>query len=302
MVGVTAMQSFKEQALLLGPRKSLVGVITVGSAAACVDRPTVVILNSGIVHRVGANRMSVSLSRALATAGHTVVRFDLSGIGDSDPRADGLPPLEASLADVKDVLDGLEATRHARRFVLAGLCSGADHSLIYAQTDRRVVGAVLLDPSTPRTPRHHAYHYGKRLLRMESWLNFVRGRNAFWQSMKARASGTSGGAGEHREKDLQHPEVRAYLERAYRTALDNGVQFLAVSTGERSYYREQLLEAFPRVPFGDRLRLEYFKESDHMFSAQADARRVIHVIVEWVESTTFDGQRAGGPARAHIAM
>src|SRR5690606_19688858 len=107
-------------------RKSLVGVVS--SAASTgneSDRPLVLVLNSGIIHRVGANRMSVALARRLAADGHDVVRFDLSGIGDSESRVDGLPPLDAGLADIREVIDSLEAARQARRFVLAGLCSGA---------------------------------------------------------------------------------------------------------------------------------------------------------------------------------
>ena len=48
------MERLVEQALLLGPRKSMVGVITPASARAAVpDAPFVVILNAGIIHRVG---------------------------------------------------------------------------------------------------------------------------------------------------------------------------------------------------------------------------------------------------------
>jgi pimeloyl-ACP methyl ester carboxylesterase len=286
------IQAFKEQALLLGPRRSLVGVLAEGcGGAARTDRPALVILNSGIVHRVGANRMSVTLARALASAGHTVVRFDLSGVGDSDPRPDGLAPLDAAMADIQEVLDSLESTRRTRRFILAGLCSGADHSLIYAQKDARVVGAILLDPSIPRTLRHRAYHYRSRLLRRESWLNLLRGRNPLWRALRARVAGGGAAAEEPpgRQEELQRPEVRAYLERAYQTTLARGVQFLAALTGERSYYREQLLEAFPRAPFGGQLRLEYFKHSDHMFSAQVHSAHLIRVIVAWAGTTVFSG-------------
>lgn len=290
------MKAFKEQALLLGPRKSLVGVIAESVAPAAAGRPAVVILNSGIVHRVGANRMSVPLSRALAEAGHMVVRFDLSGIGDSEPRPDALSPLEASLADIREVLDSLESTRGTDRVILAGLCSGADHSLLYAQGDPRVVGAVLLDPSLPRTLRHRIYHYRSRALRPESWLNLVRGKNPIWRSLRGRMSGE---APVTRQSTLQDPAVRAYLERAYRTGVENGVHFLAILTGERSYYSGQLLDAFPRVPFGDQLRTEYLETSDHMFSAQADCMRVIGTIVDWARSRPFPvrsavAARAGG--------
>ena len=46
----------------------------------------VLIPNSGLVHRVGTCRSSVTLARFLAAQGIHVCRFDLSNLGDSGPR------------------------------------------------------------------------------------------------------------------------------------------------------------------------------------------------------------------------
>src|SRR5690606_31730993 len=103
------------------------------------ERLCVVILSAGIIHRVGPNRLHVELARALSAAGCTSLRFDLSGIGDSEKRSDGLPPLDASLADIREAADWLQATRGVDQLILVGLCSGADQGLIYAGGDPRVV-------------------------------------------------------------------------------------------------------------------------------------------------------------------
>jgi pimeloyl-ACP methyl ester carboxylesterase len=286
------MTAIREQALLLGPRRSLVGIVTDGAVPGS-DRPVVVILNSGIVHRVGANRMSVALARALAATGHTVLRFDLSGIGDSDPRPESLPPWEAGYADVREVLDSLESSRGTRRVILAGLCAGADLSLLCAQRDARVVGAALLDPFLPRTRRHWMHHYGRRMLRPESWLNVMRGRNPFGRALRARLAGDDAPvAQDPREKLARDPEVRAFLERAYQDALRRGTQLMAVVSGERSYYRAHLLDAFPAAPFGRQLRLEYFRRSDHLFTASGDSARLVRSVVDWTGTVSFP---AGAP-------
>ena len=148
------MGGIREQAALFGARKSLVGIVTHDPAQARTNLPAIVILNAGIIHRVGPNRMFVGVARTLAANGHLVVRFDLSGIGDSEPRDDGLAPLEAALADIHEVINSLEATRQVRRVILVGLCSGADQSIIYGGRDSRIAGVVLIDPSVPRTPRY----------------------------------------------------------------------------------------------------------------------------------------------------
>ena len=73
-----------EEPVLLGKSGSLAGIITDPPAHAReASRPAVILLNAGLVHRVGPGRLYVRLSRRLAAHGFVVVRFDLSGIGDS---------------------------------------------------------------------------------------------------------------------------------------------------------------------------------------------------------------------------
>jgi pimeloyl-ACP methyl ester carboxylesterase len=278
-----------EQVLLMGPRKALVGIVTPAAEGTAVspDRPAVVVLNSGIIHRVGANRMTVQLCRRLSQHGVDAVRFDLSGIGDSEPRDDGLGLLEASLADIKEALDTLETARGFKRFVLVGLCSGADHAVVYAGRDARVTGLVLLDPSIPHTPRYYLNHYARRATRLSSWMNIARGKHPLWQALGQRMGGASHAEPpeEGARADLDSPEARAFLSNAYAAAQRSGNRFLAVLTAEREdfhNYREQLLDAFPDVPFGDRLQLEYHEDTDHTFTAEVNRERVIGGIVGWV--------------------
>ena len=69
------------------------------------------------------------------------------------------------MADIRDALEGLSINRKAARFVLVGLCSGADHALAFGHTDPRVAGLVLLDPWMPATPRHYIRYVAMRLPR-----------------------------------------------------------------------------------------------------------------------------------------
>lgn len=284
-----ASNHVKEQALLLGPRRSLVAIVSTPARPAAPDAQTVVILNSGIVHRVGSSRLSVSLARALAAVGLTAVRFDMSGIGDSDPRADTLPPGEAGLADIREALDSLEAARGTRRVILAGLCSGADFSVVYSGGDRRVVGAALIDPAVPHTFRHYLHYYVKRLARPASWLGMVRGKNPLWARVKRRLAPPDPDAA--REPSVDDPEARAYLERAYASAVRGRVRLLAILTGMHRSYREELLHAFPAVRFGELLRLEYLEDADHLFMDPAPRARLIAAIVNWAAHTDFAERR-----------
>jgi pimeloyl-ACP methyl ester carboxylesterase len=288
-----------EQAYLLGPRKSLVGIVTEGAPSeARPDRPTIVVLNAGIIHRVGPSRMNVLLARALAGSGFTVLRFDLSGLGDSEPRPDGLAPIPGGLADIREAIDWLESARGARRVVLVGLCSGANHALLYGGTDPRVAGLVLLDPATPKTFRYYVRHFTPRLFRPSVWYNVMLGRHPMVQGLAKRMAGNREEAGTPRP-DLQSPEVRTVLEQAYGSALAQGVRFLVVLTGGQEHqhnYSGQVVDAFPGVDFGGRIRSEYFEGTEHTFTSEADRARLFRLVAEWIEDAGFSAGAGAGPA------
>jgi dienelactone hydrolase len=286
-----------EQAIVCGAQKSLVGILTQPTAStAPTDRPAVVILNTGIIHRVGHNRMYVALSRTLAMAGYTVVRFDFSGIGDSAPRAEALTPLQSSLADIRETLDWLETVRHASRVILIGLCSGADYAVLYGPTDPRVVGLILLDPTLPPTFRYYLKHVGPRLLRLSSWLSVATGKGHILTMLRERVASALARHGRFGPWSMQNPKVRSYVEKTYQTLVESGIEILAVFTAGpssvRQNYREQLFDAFPNVPFEKKLRLEYFEDCDHTFVAEADRGRLTRAIMEWIDKLKIsDGSR-----------
>jgi pimeloyl-ACP methyl ester carboxylesterase len=281
------------RAVMLGIRKTLVGVLTEPHDYKADDRPVFVILNSGIIHRVGHHRMYVTLARALAGAGYQALRFDLSGVGDSDSRGDALSPLEAALADVREVVDWLVTTREARRIILVGLCSGADHSLVYSISDPRICGLVLLDPSIPPTRWFYVRELLHHLTRPQAWINLVTGRGS-WSTRLHRAIGLAyDNSRERHSLDLSDPAIRLFLQNAYQRSMDLGMKCLAVFTSGMPHqhnYRRQILDAFPTVPFTGRLQLEYFSGCDHVFTSENDRKRLFGILLAWVEATIFDRQ------------
>jgi pimeloyl-ACP methyl ester carboxylesterase len=284
------LNAVRDQAVTFGPRNGLVGIVTQPADYAPGDRPVFVILNTGLIHRTGHHRMFVTLSRRLAAAGHQVLRFDLSGIGDSESRGDGLSPLDGTLADIKEAVEWLSATCGARRFIVLGLCSGADHALVYGRSDPRVVGMVLLDASIPPTRQYYLRYFARHLLRPQSWLDVVTGRGRFWTTMRKWAGNDSDEVRERHRLRLGDPEVRAFLEKAYQDAMDRGIQCLTVLTSgfpHQHNYRRQILDAFPTVRFAGQLQLEYFHHTDHVFTAESDRGRLFDMVMAWTANTTF---------------
>jgi pimeloyl-ACP methyl ester carboxylesterase len=279
----------REQAVLFGESKSLVGVVTQGvDDAASGHQVSLVFLNTGIIHRVGHHRMYVTFSRALAAEGYTVLRFDLSGIGDSDNRIDGLAPLESSVSDIKAALDWLETTNQAKPVILIGLCWGADYAVHYAATDPRVVGLVLMDPLIPPTRRYIRDYVRRRILNFRSWVSVAFGSSHLRRMLIERFIGSLARNWEPRFPTFTHPEMRSKLEEVYRNSANRGVQFLTVFTaGGHQTYAEQILEAFPNVSFSNRLRIELMDDSDHVFTSEAARMRLLRLIRDWLAEIKF---------------
>src|SRR5207244_10324760 len=108
--------------------------------------------------RLGAGRRRVRCAGRRAGDGFATLRFDFSGIGDSEPRPERIVP-DGVRQDLNDALSYLQAAVKATSFVLVGLCSGANASLRYARLHAGVVGAVLLDPHSYKTPGYYLRHY-----------------------------------------------------------------------------------------------------------------------------------------------
>lgn len=274
---------FIERAALFGGTKA--GIVTVPTAGHDETRPVLVVLNTGISHRVGHYRMHVELCRAVARQGTMAVRFDFRGIGDSAP-LDGADPGEGALADIGDVLRELGDRFKARRFVLCGLCSGADQSIHFASQDERVVGVALIDPQIPKTRRHRIAVGVGRLRMWGTWRNLLLGRSrAYGRLFRPASPPRNETADEYLDRQLNRPESREALGRSFAAAIDRGVRILAVfTTGERERwsYRDQLFDAFPDVPLARAVSLVELHDADHLLSRRDDRAKLIETVTKWI--------------------
>jgi len=283
--------AFSELAVQFGRSASLVGILSRPPSELPIRRPAVVILNTGIAHRVGHHRMYVRMARELAAAGHLVFRFDFSGIGDSANREDGLSPLEAHQADVSEALDWLTASCDVNEAVLIGLCAGAEIALRYGYSDKRVVGLALLDPTIPGTARFYAHYIGRRITQLRSWWSFVTGRGRIWKELSERARSVIGAARAQPASTVDHV-IRSELEQLYLKSLDRNLKMLLVLTGGslegRTSYREQLFDALPNVPLRGRVAVEHFRDADHTFTAETARAGLQKLVLGWVRAFPDD--------------
>ncbi len=178
-----------EEPLRFGDSEHLFGLLTRPTQET--PRPAIVLMSIGANHHIGSNGLYVRWARTWAARGFPVLRFDLSGIGDSAAAAgepDNQPYPPGGLADAKAAIAALRARGH-RRFVVLGLCSGGYHAYKLALDERDVEGLVVINPQTfdyrqgsplDVTRRHWsnvsaAQQYKQSLLSPAKWRKLLRG-------------------------------------------------------------------------------------------------------------------------------
>ncbi len=116
------------------------------------ENVAVVFLSPGTKMRVGPHRLYNKLSEKIVQQGYAVLRFDFTGLGDSEGEID--EPVLANvynsihdgryINDTQDALDWLEREHGYTRFLLCGLCGGAITGLLAGTDDERVEGLLSL--------------------------------------------------------------------------------------------------------------------------------------------------------------
>lgn len=117
------------------------------------EAPAVVLVDEGNTPHIGQARLWVELARDWATLGFRVLRFDLSGNGDSPARPGQVPHGVCDLEAIDDILlaAGLVSPEDRSDVVLVGLCSGAYQAMETALL-LRPRGLLLVNPYTAFIP------------------------------------------------------------------------------------------------------------------------------------------------------
>jgi pimeloyl-ACP methyl ester carboxylesterase len=254
------MASVKERPAQFGPDGNLVGILAApASADPLFSRLAVLFLNAGVIHRVGPHRLHVNLARDFAARGVTSLRIDLSGIGDSRPVPGALSFRQSSVVDAKAAMDWLTAETGLQRFVLFGLCSGADNAIATGLADERVVGLVLLDPPAYVTPQSRLRKVAARV----RGLGWGQAAAMLAARLIRRALGGTRPEIVGGRAVPPLPEYRAQLT----SLVAREVAILAIFSGslrERYTHPEQLFELIPELR--GKVDLAYFPAANHMFT------------------------------------
>lgn len=275
----------KEEAITFGPGDRMVGVLTEPDASPASKRPHVLLLNAGFVHRVGPGRLSVEIARQVARAGFRSLRFDFSGIGDSQARVPPLDPIACGVADARAAMDHLCREHDATTFILLGLCSGARHAHHIAVADSRVAGGVMLDGYAYRTARSSLMAARERLADPRALVATAR-RLLKERLDRESASEPLREPAREEEGDAFFPgdPSREKMAADLRALAARRVALLYIYTGEwRAYrYAGQLRDAFPRVPLGTLLSERRIESADHLYFTGPERIAMLGMVKQWL--------------------
>lgn len=259
-----------EHASRFGRADHLIGIAGLPSADA---RDTgVILLNAGLVHRIGPFRLHVEMARQLNARGFPTLRFDLSTVGDSGASGESLAREQQVRSDVADAMALLRRQAGCSRFVLIGLCSGAQNAHLVALGNEAVAGAVFLDGYAYRSTGFKLRHYLPRVL------NPARVARHLARRLQPAAPAGPGFQVEFPPQARVRDELAGMLQR--------GLKLCFIYSGGSSWYfnhRRQFAECYGRaLAAHPGVSVSFRKEVDHTYILVGDRRRLLEGIENWL--------------------
>lgn len=262
---------------------SLVGVLAIPTGLS-TDTAVLVIVG-GPQYRAGSHRQFVLLSRQLAEHGIACMRFDCRGMGDSMGVQRSFDELNDDVTSA--IAAFMREVSTIRRVVLWGLCDGASAACLYAPTDERVSGLVLVNPwvmtETTTAKTYLKHYYWRRLFSKEFWQKVRRGKvnlgDAGLGILSAAAKASQRGA------SVSSTHSKSLPSRMSSSVRRRPVPLLIVLSG-----RDYVAREFDEVTKLDRNWRELFDgsevvrlpEADHTFSTADWRKSVSEATVRWI--------------------
>lgn len=274
--------SHTEKVISFGAESRLHGILCEPEPGLKIaSAPAVLTWNVGLHHHVGPHRFFVDLTRSLARQGFTSLRFDLSGLGDSEvSRDDARPDFERAVSDVRDAMDALRKQRRFEGFVPVGFCSGVDAAHTLGVTERDISGIVYLEGYGYRTRGFYA-RYPRRFLDRNRWERLLRLK---YPKLFGDPETVNDPSYERERVYLRDYPTREKLRRDVLGMVDRGTRLLMIYVGgDTDYdYKEQFFEQIGSDEIASQVDLEFYPEADHTFFLEQDRQKVVTRVSSWM--------------------
>lgn len=272
-----------EEALILGPHQSNVGVFTpADNHAGGPSNMAVICITAGLLHHAGPHRMHVVLARELAKYGISTLRFDLSGIGDSAARTDDLVSHELPVQEINEAMHTL-GKRGFTRFIFFGICSGAVRALKAAADNPKVAGLILVnipnDEGSFEMDSELAvqFYLKKSMWNLNAWKNFLTGKvdyrvlfHTLLTAIKRRL--TTGNLRPASFEDSLRASLQPYLQQ--------GTSVISVLSDRNAQIYEMHKGAYENLQ-SDQYKTLVYKHSDHLLTSLDVQRDLVNELCQW---------------------
>jgi pimeloyl-ACP methyl ester carboxylesterase len=273
----------KEISEAFGSERHLVGTVTMPAEAAAA-RIGFVIVNAGVIHRIGPHRWHVKLARHMAGLGFPSIRFDPAGLGDSRVPRDAASFKEQAVRDARAAMDHLADVAGVKQFIIGGICSGAETGFNTALADPRVVGLWMLDGFAFPTGRTRWMRYMLKANSMALREIVARG----WRKLASRKKGPTSAVESNSpavagEKVGDTPPADRFAQ-SLQAITDSGVAVYFLYSGSIIHlfnYSTQLHDRFAGHRFLAAVRVDFRPDIDHTVTALACQREVTRLVAAW---------------------
>ena len=275
----------KENAIRIGRPTPLTTIVTEPKSFE-KNKPAVLILNSGVMHHIGTCRVSVKIARLLAESGFLAARFDFSGIGDSETRRGTQSFQESSVVEIKEVMDYLQRKKGINKFIVYGLCSGADASYEIALRDERIIGMAQIDSYCYRNWKWYLMHFGPRILDLGVWVRLLK------RMTDNTAKTDSFSVASVDEEFVEMPSYirvfppREEIAKGLNSLAQKNVHMYNIFTGgalEVYNHQSQYEDGFSDVDFKELLTVDYYCDLEHIITDPNYQKLIPQKICQWVQ-------------------
>ena len=272
----------------------------------------IILLSPGIKNRVAPHRLYVKLARHLSAMGFMVLRFDFSGLGDSEGNVDesmvadfyGTVQMGRYVQDTCAAMDWMQEEFKVSRFILGGLCGGAITGLLTGAHDQRVASLfgfgipVILDSAhidptkylTAGELNMWRKGYLSKLTDLRSWWRLITFKSNYRVIIKALAGSP---------KTEKTPPVPAttvgskqttnfnpLFPNAFESMVSSRKVLLIFSEADRLYwiFQEKFAQDYnERIQdYHDNFEVYLAKDANHVFSFSEWQQDMIQQIFSWL--------------------
>jgi pimeloyl-ACP methyl ester carboxylesterase len=271
----------RERVVSIGQTQPLAGILCEPNGPA---QTAVILLNSGVIHRVGSCRLSVTLARAFCQQLNLPsLRFDFSGVGESEPRRSSLTAAEVAREEVIEAMNYLADTKNIQHFILYGLCSGAYASYRTALKDPRVIAIAQIDGYCYMSRKSYLHHYLPRIVSVSRWLSLCM-RALGLKKTKSGAAVSGIEAKFFEVPNFGNFPPQAEVTQGLQQLVARGVHLFNVFCRSEHYnYPQQFVDCFSTVPFGQQLELLYLANASHILAEPKEQQQVVTQMLAWAK-------------------